>query len=165
MLNPGPKLSYFFLPVKVHFFHILGENRLNEWKSCIFFFQRQKKIQLRDRLNEWHVNFYRKKKTHKKHPKIWKKKTHPTFIKNKEKPTRSWINGSWTFSGKKKIHPCIFFPASREKKIQNFAIWLIDWPTNFFGIKKNTIPLHHSIVILNRRRLKYIFFQYFLVSQ
>ena len=114
---------------------------MNE-KAVFFFPATKKKIQLLDRLNEWHVNFYRKKKTQKKHTKIWKKKTHPTFKEKKEKPTTSWMNASWTFSGKKKIHPCIFFFRFAEKKkhkILGFD-WLIDPPT-FSGKKKNTIPL------------------------
>ena len=65
-----PKVPYFFFPEKVHVLHIFGENRLIEWKGCVFFFERQKKkIQILDRLNltwppdpTWpHTNFLLKK--------------------------------------------------------------------------------------------------------
>ena len=60
---------------------------MNE-KAVFFFPATKKKIQPRDRMNEWQCELLQEKKIHKKHPKMWKKKTHPTFKKNKEKPTR-----------------------------------------------------------------------------
>ena len=44
----------------------------------------------------------------------------------------------WTFAWKKNTH-CIFFflPILEKKNTHNFGIWLIDWATNFFAIKKN----------------------------
>ena len=58
--------------------------------------------------------------------KCGKKKTHPTFKKNKEKFTRSWMNASWTFSGKKKYNLVFFFFPLREKKNTQFYD-LIEW--------------------------------------
>ena len=58
---------------------------MNE-KAVFFFPATKKKIQLRDRMNEWHVNFYRKKK-HKKPPKdLEKKKYTPLSNKIKKSP-------------------------------------------------------------------------------
>ena len=54
---------------------------MNE-KAVFFFPATEKKIQLRDRMNEWHVNFYRKKKNTQKTPKnVEKKKNTPHFQK------------------------------------------------------------------------------------
>ena len=65
--------------------------------------------------------------------------------KKKHKSQIDWMNNIWTFTGAKKTHKnqkksgkksVYFFSDSREKKTKHFGIWLIDWPTNFFGKKK-----------------------------
>ena len=136
-----PLVSYFFLPVKVHFFHILGKNRLNE-KAAFFFPATEKKYSFEiDWMNDmW--TFTGKKKTHKKHPKMLEKKKHKQLSKkiNKNPPNPEWMAHE-LFLGKKKIHPCIFFFRFAEKK--KYTILRFDWMNGpwTFSEKKNTIPL------------------------
>ena len=61
-------------------------------KKLYFFFlaTKKKKIQPRDRMNEWQCELLQEKKKHTKNTqKCGKKKTHPTFKKNKENPPDS----------------------------------------------------------------------------
>ena len=91
-------------------------------EKAVFFFSSDEKKNTASRSIEWMAcELLQEKKKHKKNTqKFGKKKTHPTFKKNKEKPTTSWMNASWTFSGKKKIHPCIFFFRFAGKKKTQF---------------------------------------------
>ena len=110
-------------PEKVHILHIFGENRLIEWKAVFFLFQRQKKkIQILDRMNEWHFELLQEKKNTKKKYSFERKKNgpRPTFTEEKKNNTVcifffrilekkkytilgfDWLNGQRTFSGKKK---------------------------------------------------------------
>ena len=54
-------------------------------KKLIFFLATKKKIQPRDRMNEWQCELLQEKKTHKKHPKMWKKKKHTRLSKKIKK--------------------------------------------------------------------------------
>ena len=76
-----PKVSYFFFTCKSSFFTHFWTKSI-EWMKmlCFFFRRRKKKTQIWNRMNEWHVNFYRKKKTHKNTTKSGKKKTQRTFL-------------------------------------------------------------------------------------
>ena len=82
-------------------------------KKLYFFFQRQKKIQLRDRLHEWHVNFYREKKHTKNTQKFGRKKKHYPLSKKKIKknPPDPELMAHELFLGKKK----------RKKNIKKFG--------------------------------------------
>ena len=86
-----------------------------EWMKMLCFFSREgKKTQIWNRMNEWHVNFYRKKK----HLKIWRKKKHtPLSRKKKKNPLDPEWMAHELFPGKKKYTPVFFFSALfRDKK-------------------------------------------------
>ena len=71
----GAKVPYFFFPEKVHVLHIFGENRLIDWKGCIFFFSSGRKKNTDLRSNEWMTLWtFTGKKKHKKKYSFWKKK-------------------------------------------------------------------------------------------
>ena len=119
----------FLFSCKSSFFSHFGAKSIEWMKKLYFFFPAtKKKIQLRDRMNEWHVNFYRKKKTHKKHPKIWKKEHTPLLKKiKKNPPDPEWMPHE-LFLGKKK-YALDFFFCFEEKKQTKF--WdLIEWLTH-----------------------------------
>ena len=104
----GSKVPYFFFPGISSFLCIFWEIRMNEWKSCFFFFRcRKKKTALKS--NEWMAcELFRGKK--KKNRKISQK-----FQKS----------------------ACVFFfPRFRKKKKHDFRIWMNEWPTNLSREKK-----------------------------
>ena len=110
-LSQVTKVSYFFLHGKVRFcaflrnFEWMNEKAVFFFPGCVFFFR--PKIWM----NEWLVNFSRKKKKHKKtNQNSGKKKTQPTFIKKNRNPSKTRMNDQWTFPGKKKTRLYFFFP-------------------------------------------------------
>ena len=119
---------------------------MNEWKSCFFFFPGcvfffRPKIWM----NEWLVNFSRKKKNTKKHTKIPEKKKHNQLLLKKIgiRQKSEWMTDE-LFLGKKKNMLVFFFFrffTLRGKKKTRFSD-LNEWMTNVHARgKKNTIPL------------------------
>ena len=121
----GKGTVFFFFTEKVHVLHIFGENRLIEWKGCIFFFQRQKKKNTDLRSNEWMTfwTFTGKKNTKKKN----------TVLKEKKMALDQLLQK------KKKITQFVFFFSGFWKK-KNTQFWvLIDWMANELFQEKKKI--------------------------
>ena len=142
----------FLFPRKSSFFTHFWAKPIEWMKKLFFFFRdRKKKKQLWDRMNEWTCELFQEKKKQKKCQNFRKKKT-THFVKNYVKPVKFWMNGVWTFPGKKK-QACIFFSRfaekktntifcfewmndpwtfPRKKKIRYLWYWLVPWRLLFF---------------------------------
>ena len=97
---------FFFSPAKVHFIHTFGKNRLNEWKRCFFFFSGdgKKKKQPRDRLSEWHMNFFfGKKKKYSKIMKKWAVFFFSGFLEKKKKQNFGFWMNEWAMNFRAEI--------------------------------------------------------------
>ena len=108
-----------------------------EWmnEKCLFFFPGlffRPKIWM----NEWLVNFSRKKKNTKKHNKIPEKKKHNQLLLKKIgiRQKSEWMTDE-LFLGKKKTSLCFFSPVFSAKK-HRFWIWMNEWPTSMPEEKK-----------------------------
>ena len=104
-------------------------------KKLFFFFPATEKKKTASRSNEWMANelSWEKKKYRKNTQKCGKKKYNPIFNKKRETlPKIEWMAHE-LFFGKKCI---FFFPASREKKKQDFGFWMNEWAMNFRAEKK-----------------------------
>ena len=121
----------FLFPRKSSFFRIFEEFRMNEWKSCFFFFRfvfffPPKKS------NEWMTLelFRGKEKKQKNTQKFGKKKYKQLLLKKKETSSKSdWMTDE-LFLGKKK-KTAVFFFSRFAGKIKNTRFSdLNEWMTN-----------------------------------
>ena len=114
-----------------------------EWMKKFFFFfslLRKKKKQLWDRMNEWPLNFSRKKK----HKQFGEKTSFWSFCKiscqigtHIEKYTRETRKNYEKMAFHLFLSVCFFFfTVAWKKKKQHFGFWMNEWPTIFSAEKK-----------------------------
>ena len=142
--------TVFFFSRKSSFFGIFEEYRMNEWKSCFFFRGCVFFFRPRNWMNEWHVNFSRKKKTQKNTHSSWKKK-HNQLLLKKRNFIKIWLNDRWTFqeknppkkSGKK--HNQLFIEKNRNSsKFRMNDRWTFPGKkntTNFYSKNRDSFKI------------------------